>query len=280
MRGINVNKVRDTVEKLCKDANIYLRKDIEKALKKAFSKERNKRSRSILGILLENAYIAKKEKRAICQDTGVVTVYLTVGQNVKFTGGDLEHAINKGVKRAYKKSFFRKSVIKSPIVRTNTTTNTPCIITVNIVKGNKVKITVVPKGFGSENKSKLVMLNPTAEEKEIIDFILDTVKNAGADGCPPYVLGIGIGGTFDKAAFLAKKALTFPVDKKNPKRYLGKLEKKILKKVNTLNIGPMGLGGKVTCLGVNILEYPTHIAGLPLAVNVSCHATRSASSII
>ncbi len=280
MRKINVNKIKKVVSELCIEANVNLRRDIYKAILKALKKETNRRARSILGILLENAGIARGESRALCQDTGLVCVYVRIGQDVKLVGGDLKKSIDSGVKEGYKKGALRKSVVKSPLLRVNTGTNTPSIIYTDIVKGNKLKITVIPKGFGSENKSKLEMLNPTQGEKDIISFILEVVKEAGPDACPPYILGIGLGGTFDKASSLAKKALISPIDRQNAKKHLRKLEDAILKEVNKLGIGPMGLGGKTTCLGVNILEYPTHIAGLPVAVNVGCHITRSASRVI
>ena len=280
MRKINVNKIKNVVSKLCIEANVNLRRDIYKAILKALKKETNKRARRILGILLENAGIARRESRALCQDTGLVCVYASIGQDVKLVGGDLKKSIDSGVKEGYKKGFLRKSVVKSPLLRVNTGTNTPSIIYTDIVKGNKLKITVMPKGFGSENKSRLKMLNPTQGEKDIISFILEVVKEAGPDACPPYILGIGLGGTFDKASSLAKKALISPIDRQNAKKHLRKLEDAILKEVNKLGIGPAGLGGKTTLLGVNILEYPTHIAGLPVAVNVGCHITRSASRMI
>ena len=280
MRKINANRIREVVSGLCIEANINMRGDIHRAIKEALSKENRKRARGILKILLQNAQIAKKENRALCQDTGIVSVYLQIGRDVKLVGGDLKKTIDRGVKEAYKNEFLRKSVVKSPLLRTNTRTNTPAILHADIVRGNKVRITVMPKGFGSENKSKLKMLNPTDGEKEITSFVLDVVKEAGPDACPPYILGIGIGGTFDKAAALAKEALLLPIDRSNPKKYLRRVEDTLLKEVNKLNIGPMGLGGKTTCLGVNILEYPTHIAGLPVAVNVGCHVTRSASRSI
>ncbi|MCQ9207520.1 MAG: fumarate hydratase [Omnitrophica bacterium] len=280
MRKINVNRIKDIVEGLCIEANMELRGDIYRAIKNAFKKETNKKAKRILKILLENADIAKKEYRPLCQDTGIVSVYLELGQNVSLVGGGLKSAVNAGVRAGYKKGLLRKSIVKSPILRINTATNAPCVMHTDIVKGEKLKITVMPKGFGSENKSGLAMLNPTDGEKEIMSFVVETVKQAGPDACPPYILGIGLGGTFDKAAILAKQALALPIDKMTPKKHLKKLESAILQEVNKLRIGPMGLGGNATCLGVRILEYPTHIAGLPVAVNVGCHATRSASRTI
>ena len=280
MRKISVNKIKNAVSKLCEEANFNLRNDILKALKSALRKETNKRAKHVLKILLENARIARNERRALCQDTGMVSVYMKIGQEVKFTGSSLQKAVEDGIKESYKRNFLRKSVVISPILRINTRTNTPAPIYYEIVKGKDVSITVMPKGFGSENKSKQKMLNPTDGEKEITSFVLDAVRDAGPDACPPYILGIGIGGTFDKVSALAKQALIVPIDRPNPKKHLRKLENEILKKVNKIGIGPMGMGGKTTCLGVKILEYPTHIAGLPVAINIGCHITRNASKTI
>lgn len=280
MRKINVNKIKNVVSELCIEANVNLRRDIYRAILRARKKETNRRARRILGILLENAGIARREDRALCQDTGLACVYVRIGQDVKLVGGDLKNAIDSGVRKGYKRGALRKSVVKSPLLRANTGTNTPSIIYTEIVKGDRLKITVMPKGFGSENKSRLRMLNPTQGEKDIISFVLEVIKVAGPDACPPYILGIGLGGTFDKASYLAKYALISPIDRPNPRKHLKKLEDAILKEVNKLDIGPAGLGGKTTSLGVNILEYPTHIAGLPVAVNVGCHITRSAERVI
>ena len=280
MRKIRVLKIRDAVRDLCLEANFVLRKDILAALKKAISKETLTRARNILKSIVENARVARDERLAICQDTGMVSVFLEIGQGVVFTGGDLEKAVNDGVKEAYKKGCLRKSIVGDPLIRKNTKTNTPCVLHTAIIKGNKVKIAVSPKGFGSENKSKIMMFKPTASVDEIKKFVLEVVRAAGPDACPPFVVGVGMGGTFEKAAYLAKKALLRPVDKRNPKKHLAKLENDILREINASGIGPMGLGGRTTALGVNISEYPTHIAGLPVAVNVSCHATRSAECVI
>jgi len=280
MRKINVREIRNTVRDLCISANIKLRNDIREALKKSIKKETKPRAKYILKILLENAVMAEREDLAICQDTGLAVIDLALGQDVRLLGGDLIKAINDGVKDGYNKGYFRKSIVLDPLTRRKTPVSHPAVIYLNIVKGNKVKITVSPKGFGSENKSKIKMLNPTDGEKEIKEFVLNTVKDAGPNACPPFILGVGIGGTFDGAALLAKKALFRNINKRNPKLEIRKLENNLLKAINKLNIGPMGLGGKTTCLGVNILEAPTHIAGLPVAVNVSCHATRSKTTVI
>ena len=280
MRRVDVRTIKNLVSALCIEANVKLRQDIYRALEKALRKERHRMAKRTLKILLENAAIAKREKSALCQDTGVVSVYLRIGQEVRLVGGNLQAAVDKGVKEGYRKGFLRKSVVRSPLVRVNTGSNTPSAIYTEIVTGDTVTVTVTPKGFGSENKSKIRMLSPTDGVKEIVSFVLDVVKEAGPDACPPYILGIGLGGTFDKAAILSKQALLVPIDKPNPKRHLRKLEHLILKEINGLGIGPMGLGGITTCLGANILEYPTHIAGLPVAVNVGCHATRSATKTV
>jgi len=275
MREIAASKIREAVTELCLKANFELRSDILKALKAAVSKETNVRARNILKAIIENAKLAKKKRLAICQDTGLVSIFLELGNDVAIKG-DLEEALHKGVEDAYKKGYLRKSMVADPLIRKNTNTNTPCIFTFNLVKGDSLKVTVSPKGFGSENKSAIKMFKPTAGQNEIIAFVLEVVKDAGADACPPLVLGIGMGGTFDYAAQLSKRAILRPIETKNAKKHIRALEKAILNAVNSLNIGPMGLGGRTTALGVNIEEFPTHIAGLPVAVSVSCHATRSA----
>ena len=280
MREIAVSQIRDTVCDLCLKANFELRKDVLGAIKASYRKETNVRAKSILGSIIENARLAKDKKIAICQDTGMVSVFLEIGIDVRITGGNLENAINDGVRKAYDNGCLRKSVVDDPLLRSNTKTNTPCVIFTDIVDGDKIKVTISAKGFGSENKSRIKMFNPTSTAEDIKKFIIDVVKDAGPDACPPLVLGIGIGGTFDKAAQLAKKALANPIDKKSERRHIAKIEKELEKEINALGIGPMGLGGKTTVLGVNILGYPTHIAGFPVAVNVSCHATRGASKVL
>jgi fumarate hydratase subunit alpha len=280
MREINVSKIREAVTELCLKANFELRRDVLKALKAALKKETSPSARNLLKTLVENAALAKKKRIAICQDTGLVSVFIELGSSISLSGGDLAEAVNRGVEDAYRKGYLRKSVVNDPLLRKNTNTNTPSIIHVDIAEGDKVRISVFPKGFGSENKSAIKMLKPTAREKDIIDFVTETVRLAGPDACPPYILGIGIGGTFDHAAHLSKRALLRSIESGNKKGHLRKLEKDILKAVNSLGIGPMGLGGKTTALGVNIEEFPTHIAGLPVAVSVSCHATRSAEKTL
>ena len=280
MREISVSKIREAVTELCLKANFELRRDILKALKAALKRENSARARNILKSLIENAALAKKKRMAICQDAGLVSVFIELGSSILLSGGDLTEAVNRGVEDAYKKGYLRKSVVRDSLLRENTNTNTPCITHIDIVKGDTVKITVSPKGFGSENKSAIKMLRPTASEKNIIDFVVEVVWRAGPDACPPYVLGIGIGGTFDHAAYLSKKALLRSIESNNQKKHFRKLEKDLLKAVNSLGLGPMGLGGKTTALGVNIEDFPTHIAGLPVAVSISCHATRSAEKVL
>jgi len=281
MRNISVKKIKQAVSGLCIDANTNLRKDVFSALTKAVRAERAGKARRIFEILIENARIAKKERLAICQDTGIVCVYLEIGQEARLAGGSLEKAVNDGVRLGYKKGYFRNS-IADPLTRKNTGNNAPAVIHTKIVKGDKVRITVVPKGFGCENKNQIKMFMPTADLAEIKKFIIDVVKQAGPDACPPYTIGVGIGGTFEKAAELSKEALLRKVTshKSQVTSQVAKLEKKLLKEINSLNIGPSGVGGKTTALGVNILTYPTHIAGLPVAVSIGCHAMRFATKIV
>ncbi len=280
MRMVGAGKIRDAVSRLAIEANLYLRKDVLSALKSAYSKEKAPRAKKILKALIENAAIASSESIPICQDTGMATVFMEIGQEAAIVGGDLEKAVNEGVAEGYKKGFLRKSIVADPLSRINTNDNTPAVIHVKIVPGGKIKITVAPKGFGSENKSLINMFRPTDGADKIEKFILEAVKKAGPDACPPYIIGVGMGGTLDKACVLAKEALLRRIDKRNPRHHIAKLESILLKKINKLNIGPMGLGGRATCLGLNIEVYPTHIAGLPVCVSISCHATRSATAVI
>ena len=230
--------------------------------------------------IIDNSYIAKNENMPMCQDTGMACVFLEIGQDVHFIDGNLEDAINEGVKLGYEKGYLRKSVVKDPIDRVNTKDNTPAIINYNIVSGDKVKITVAPKGFGSENMSKIAMLKPSDGLEGVKKFILKTVEEAGPNPCPPMVVGVGIGGTFEKAALLSKKALLRNLNEKNKNEFYENLEKELLKEINKMGIGPQGFGGLTTAIGVNIETYPTHIAGLPVAVNISCHATRHKDAVI
>lgn len=281
IREISLKAVEDKVKELCIEANFSLRTDVFDALDKACSLEEEATpSKEILSILLENAKVAKNENIPICQDTGAVTVFLEIGADVHITGGNVTRAVNIGVEKAYGEANLRKSIVSDPVLRDNTGTNTPAFVHTEIVEGDKLTIYVMPKGFGSENKSKTIMLNPTSTVEEIIAFCVNVVRVAGPDGCPPYVLGIGIGGTLDACTLQAKKALLRPIGEDSSQGHIADMEKKILEEVNALDIGVMGLGGKTTVLGVNINEIPTHIAGLPVAVNVCCHALRSASGVI
>jgi fumarate hydratase subunit alpha len=280
MKTINAQKITETVKDLCIKANTVLRIDVLNGLRKALAAEKNARARNILKAIVENARIADKQRLAICQDTGMPCVFVELGQGV-MVKGNLPAAINKGVVSGYKAGYFRSSIIKDPILRGKPGYG-PAVIHVDIVKGDKLKLTVLPKGFGSENKSRLKMFNPTASVKQIKEFIIDAVKAAGPDACPPYVVGVGIGGTADQASVLAKKALLRDISDRRLQTVdcRHKLEKELLKEINRLGIGPMGLGGKATALAVSIESYPTHIAGLPVAVNISCHATRSAAAVL
>ena len=274
MREIHVSEITKVVKELCIESNYYLSKDVKDALQKAKENETWELAENILDKIILNSNIAKNEDRPICQDTGMACVFMEIGQDVHIIGGLLEDAINEGVRQGYDEGFLRKSVVKDPLDRVNTNDNTPAIIYYDIVQGDKIKITVSPKGFGSENMSRIKMLKPSDGLKGVKDFIIETVMLAGPNPCPPIVIGVGIGGTFDKAAYLAKKALIRPLDKRNSKEFYSNLEEELLEAINKLGIGPQGFGGKTTALGVNIETYPTHIAGLPVAVNINCHVTR------
>ena len=274
MREIHISKIIDTVKELCIEANYYLSNDVKRALCNAKENETWPLAENILDQIILNSDIAKNENMPICQDTGMACIFIDIGQDVHIVGGLLDDAINEGVRRGYEEGFLRKSVVKDPINRINTKDNTPAIIYYNMVAGDKIKITVAPKGFGSENMSRIKMLKPSDGLQGVKDFIIETVKLAGPNPCPPIVIGVGIGGTFDKAAYLAKKALIRPLDKRNEDKFYSDLEEELLANINKLGIGPQGVGGKTTALGLNIETYPTHIAGLPVAVNINCHATR------
>lgn len=276
MKEINTDKITKAVKKLCIDVNYYLSDDIKDRLKEAEEKETWPVAKDILNKIMINSHIAESEKMPMCQDTGMTCVFAQIGQDVHITGGSIEDAINEGVRQGYTEGYLRKSVVKDPLDRVNTNDNTPAIIYYNIVPGDKLKITVAPKGFGSENMSQIKMLKPADGLQGVKDFIIKVVKEAGPNPCPPMVIGVGIGGTFDKAANLAKKALIRPTAKRNSNPYYAALEKELLEKINSLGIGPQGFGGRTTALAVNIETYPTHIAGLPVAVNINCHATRHA----
>lgn len=280
MREISVKMVRDTVKDLCIASNYYIGDDVKERLISYKNNEQYEIARDVLEKIIDNSNIAKNENMPMCQDTGMACVFLEIGQDVHFIDGNLEDAINEGVKLGYEKGYLRKSVVKDPIDRVNTKDNTPAIINYNIVSGDKVKITVAPKGFGSENMSKIAMLKPSDGLEGVKKFILKTVEEAGPNPCPPMVVGVGIGGTFEKAALLSKKALLRNLNEKNKNEFYENLEKELLKEINKMGIGPQGFGGLTTAIGVNIEAYPTHIAGLPVAVNISCHATRHKDAVI
>lgn len=280
MREIHVSQITDCVEKLCMDANYFLNDDIYDSLKSSLNSEKSENGREILEILIKNADIARNERIAICQDTGMAVVFVEIGQDVHIIGGNLYEAINEGVRRGYRNGYLRASVVKHPLNRVNTGDNTPAVIYTEIVDGDKIKIDVAPKGFGSENMSAVKMLNPSDGIEGVKSFVVKTVSDAGPNPCPPVIVGVGIGGTMEKAALLAKKALLRPVGSVSGDPDIARLERELLRMINKLGIGPGGLGGNTTALCVNIEIYPTHIAGLPVAVNIGCHATRHASAII
>ena len=281
MRIVNTKEISKAVEKLLVEANYFLPDSLANRIKAFQDKETNTLAKSVLSKLTENLDAAKELNVPICQDTGMAVIFLEIGQQVFLEGDLLEDAVNEGTANAYIGGYMRKSIVKDPLFdRKNTNDNTPAVIHTKIVPGDKIKITVAPKGFGSENMSRIKMFNPSAEKKDIVDFVTETVKIAGGNPCPPVVVGVGIGGTFEYAAFLAKKALTRDVDVRNPDDKYAQLENEMLEAVNRLNVGPQGFGGKTTALAVNIETFPTHIAGLPCAVNIGCHVTRHKSFII
>lgn len=280
MRIINSNEITEAVAKMCVEANCRLNGDIRSALNEGIKTEESDVSRGVLENLIKNADIADAKTVPICQDTGMAVFFAEIGNEVFVEGDTITDAINKGVAKGYTEGYLRKSVVADPLDRVNTRDNTPAVIHYDFVKGDKIKLTFAPKGFGSENKSALKMLNPSDGVEGIIDFVVETVRKAGANPCPPMVIGVGIGGTMDKCAQLAKKALTRDITSSNPKERYAELERTLLERINKLGIGPQGMGGTTTCLGVNIEVYPTHIAGLPAAVNVNCHATRHAVTIL
>lgn len=280
MRIIQSETITKAVRDMCIRANCHINSDIKNALTKSVETEKSAVSRNVLEDLLKNAQIAHEKEVPICQDTGMAVFFIEVGNEVLVEGNTLTEAVNKGVSLGYTEGYLRKSVVSDPLERVNTKDNTPAVIHYDFVKGDKIKITFAPKGFGSENKSALKMLNPSDGVDGVTDFVIETVRKAGANPCPPMVIGIGIGGTMDKAAQLAKKALTRDITAANEKPFYAELEKTLLEKINKLGIGPQGMGGTTTALAVNIETYPTHIAGLPVAVNINCHATRHAVEII
>ena len=276
MRTINVSEIASAVKKLCIDANYYLEEDVINALKKGIEKEESPVGRAILKELLENAEIAKNEQVPMCQDTGFAVVFVDIGQEVHLKGGSISDAINEGVRQGYSEGYLRKSIC-DPFTRTNTKDNTPAIIHYNIIPGDKISITIAPKGGGSENMSRVVMLKPSDGKEGIMNYIVQRCREAGGNPCPPVVVGVGIGGTFETAALLAKKALLRTLGSKNPDVELAEMEEELLKRINAIGSGPMGLGGRIYALGVHIIKHPCHIASLPLAVNINCHAHRHKS---
>ena len=280
MRELDVSLIRDTVARLCIEANTHLPEDVQNAIREFQEKEDWAIARNVLDQIVENYEIARRENVPICQDTGMACVFLEVGQEVHFVGGGLYDAVHEGVKQGYGEGYLRKSVVADPIRRGNTGDNTPAMIHTDIVPGDRVKITVGPKGFGSENMSAVKMLKPSDGLEGVKKFIQDTVEAAGPNPCPPMVVGVGIGGTFEKAAYLAKKALMRPLDIRNPDPWYADLEAELLEKINALGIGPQGFGGMTTALGLNIEVLPTHIAGMPCAVNIGCHATRHKTEVL
>lgn len=274
IRTIATEEITKNIREMCIEANHYLSKDMEQALKNAVDIEQADLGKKILCQLQENLTIAREDRIPICQDTGMAVVFIEVGQDVHFEGMLLEDAINEGVRQGYLDGFLRKSVVGDPIVRENTKDNTPAVIHYSIVKGDQVKLTLAPKGFGSENMSRVFMLKPADGIEGVKEAILNAVKDAGPNACPPMVVGVGVGGTFEKCALLAKQALTRSVQERSQIPYVKELEEEMLDKINSLGIGPGGLGGTVTALAVNINTYPTHIAGLPVAVNICCHVNR------
>ena len=279
MRQISAQSITDTVKRLCIEANCHLSRDMKECIEDFYAREDWPQAKEILGRIIENYNIADEKQQPICQDTGVACVFLKIGQDVHIEG-DLTEAVNEGVRRGYTDGYLRKSVVRDPLDRVNTGDNTPAMLYTEIVPGEKVEITVAPKGFGSENMSRIKMLRPSDGVEGVKDFVVKAVEEAGPNPCPPIVVGVGIGGTFDKAAYLAKKALLRPVDVRNQSAFYAQLEEELLEKINALGIGPQGFGGMTTALAVNIEQYPTHIAGLPVAVNINCHVTRHKTEVL
>ncbi len=280
MRTLKVSEITEAVKEMCIEANHFLTEDMKCALERAALTEESILGRQILEQLQENLKIAGDDRIPICQDTGMAVIFVEVGQEIYFEGGTLTEAIQEGVRRGYQEGFLRKSVVKDPLIRENTRDNTPAVIHYDIVSGDRVKITVAPKGFGSENMSRIFMLKPADGMEGVRNAVLTAVREAGPNACPPMVVGVGIGGTFEKCAVLAKQALTRPVDERSSVPYVSELERELLEKINASGIGPGGLGGRTTALAVNINTYPTHIAGLPVAVNICCHVNRHSVRVL
>ena len=279
MREINASQITDVVARLCVEANCHLPGDMKRCIEGSCAGETWPQAKEILERIIENYEIADQQNAPICQDTGVACVFLKIGQEVHIDGS-IEEAVNEGVRQGYTEGYLRKSVVRDPLDRVNTGDNTPAMIYYDIVPGDKLEITVAPKGAGSENMSQIKMLKPSDGEQGVKDFVLWAVENAGPNPCPPIVVGVGVGGTFDKAAFLAKKALTRDLDTPNPDPFWAAMEKELLDKINALGIGPQGLGGKTTALAVNIEKMPAHIASRPVAVNINCHVARHETEVI
>jgi len=280
LREIDVAVITDVVREMCISANYQLSSDMQAALNGAVAKEKSELGKKILSQLQENLHIAAEDQIPICQDTGMAVFFVSVGQEVHFTGGTVTDAINEGVRRGYKEGYLRKSVVGDPLIRKNTEDNTPAVIHYDIVSGDRVQITCAPKGFGSENMSRVFMLKPADGEEGVKNAIVQAVKDAGPNACPPMVVGVGIGGTFEKCALMAKEALTRQAGKHSDIPYISEMENEVLERINRTGIGPGGLGGSVTALAVNINTYATHIAGLPVAVNICCHVNRHVTKVI
>ena len=280
MREVSTDEITKNIKEMCIEANYILSDDVKNKIINSAAVENSEIGKKILSQLEENMEIAEREQIPICQDTGMAVVFIKIGQEVHITDGSLEDAINQGVREGYTEGYLRKSVVKDPLIRENTKDNTPAIIHYEIIPGDKVEITVAPKGFGSENMSRVCMLKPADGIEGVKNAVIETVKLAGPNACPPVVVGVGIGGTFEKCALLAKKALTRDINSESSIEYVAELENELLDEINNLNIGPGGLGGKITALGVNIETYPTHIAGLPVAINMCCHVNRHKKRIL
>ena len=280
MREISCSQISDTVAKLCTEANYYLPSDVKEALERFSKNEKSPIGQGILNEILENADIAATESLPICQDTGMAIFFVEMGQDVHITGGDFYDAVNQGVAKGYTEGYLRKSIVKDPIRRKNTGDNTPAVVHLSLVPGENIKITIAPKGFGSENMSRLGMLKPSDGEEGVCDFIVNAAVEAGPNPCPPIVVGVGIGGNMEKAAMMAKHALTRPIGEHHKDPYYENLEKILLERINRSGVGPQGFGGSTTALAVQIETFPTHIAGLPVAVNISCHVTRHKTAVL
>ena len=280
LREIQVKEITKNIREMCIEANYDLSKDMKDRLLEAKEKEESSIGKKILGDLQENLKIAKEDQIPICQDTGMAVIFAKIGQNVHFVGGSFKDAVNAGVAKGYTEGYLRKSVVADPLRRVNTGDNTPAVLHIGLVEGDKVELTVAPKGFGSENMSALKMFTPSASREDIIDYVVDVVRRAGSNPCPPMVIGVGVGGDFEQCALLAKKALCRPVSEPNADEYYAAMESEILEKANALNIGPQGFGGKTTALSAAVEFAPTHIAGLPVAVNIGCHVTRHVTVVV